>query len=216
MIAAVKDAESVHTFPDLHGGSARLLAATVGALDLLVLDAPHLYARTGGIYGWPDDAMRFAALARAAATIGLGSVAAFRPDVIHAHDWQTGLAPAFLHYDGRPRPGTVMTVHNLAFQGQFPTSLLGSLGLPPEALSIDGVEYFGSISYLKAGLQFADRITTVSPTYALEIRTPEFGMGMEGLLRSRAAVVSGILNGIDTAIWDPVTDQAIPSSLRCG
>ena len=110
---------------------------------------------------------------------------AFVPDVVHAHDWQAGLAPAYLHYGGRPRPRTVMTVHNLAFQGQFPASLLATLGLPPHAYAIDGVEYYGTIGYLKAGLALADRITTVSPTYAAEIRTPEVGMGLDGLLRHR-------------------------------
>ena len=96
------------------------------------------------------------------------------------------LAPAYLHYDGGPRPGTVVTIHNLAFQGHFPAALLAALGLPPHAMSIDGVEYFGGVGFLKAGLQFADRITTVSPTYAREILTPEFGMALDGLLRARA------------------------------
>ncbi|MDT8264414.1 glycogen/starch synthase, partial [Roseomonas sp. DSM 102946] len=118
-----------------------------------------------------------------------------------AHDWQAGLAPAYLHYGEGRRPGTVMTVHNLAFQGQFPPHLLAELGLPPEAWSIDGVEYYGAIGFLKAGLYFADRITTVSPSYAAEIRTPEGGMGLDGLLRSRGADVSGILNGIDETVW---------------
>ena len=114
--------------------------------------------------------------------------------------------PAYLHYGGTPRPRTVMTVHNMAFQGQFPATLLAALGLPPHALALDGVEYYGGIGYLKAGLALADRITTVSPTYALEIRTPAFGMGLDGLLRHRASALSGILNGIDAAYWNPATD----------
>ena len=124
-----------------------------------MLDAPHLYARDGGPYAdrerpglCADNAFRFAALARAAAAIGQGAVGEFVPDVVHAHDWQAGLAPAYLHYDGGPRPGTVMTVHNLAFQGQFGGVTCDSLGLPWHAWSIDGVEYYGSIGYLKAGL----------------------------------------------------------------
>jgi starch synthase len=104
-----------------------------------------------------------------------------------------------------------MTVHNMAFQGQFPLSLLQPLGLPPQALAVDGVEYYGTIGYLKAGLALADRITTVSPTYALEIRTPEFGMGLDGLLRHRASALTGILNGIDTAEWNPATDPHLPA-----
>ncbi len=104
-----------------------------------------------------------------------------------------------------------MTVHNLAFQGLFPRELLAAIGLPPHAWSLDGVEYYGAISYLKAGLALADRITTVSPTYAVEIRTPEDGMGIDGLLRKRAAVLTGILNGIDDDVWNPATDPLLPS-----
>jgi starch synthase len=204
--------DPVHAFPDLFGGEARLLAGVAGGLDLFVLDALHLFGRSGGPYAdssgvdWPDNAERFAALGRAAAAIGGGAVPGFGPDVVHAHDWQAGLAPAYLHFSGGQRPATVMTIHNLAFQGRFPAELFGRLGLPPAAWSIDGVEYYGGVGYLKAGLQCADRITTVSPTYAAEIATPEGGMGLDGLLRARSAVVSGILNGIDDAVWDPSGD----------
>ena len=112
---------------------------------------------------------------------------------------------------GRDR-ATVMTVHNLAYQGQFPRELLNEIGLPPDSFTVDGVEYYGSIGFLKAGLRFADRITTVSPTYALEIQRPQQGMGLDGLLRGRADVLSGILNGIDTSVWNPATDPHIASS----
>ncbi len=160
--------------------------------------------------GWAywDNAQRFAALARAAADVGRGAAPDFAPDVVHAHDWQAGLAPAYLHYDGGPRPATVMTVHNLAFQGRFLASC-DDLMLPWHAWSIDGVEFYGGIGFLKAGLQLADRITTVSPTYAAEIRTPEGGMGLDGLLRHRAGALAGILNGIDGAEWNPATDPRI-------
>ncbi len=177
-----------------------------------MLDAPHLYARPGNPYlgpdgkDWPDNALRFAALAECAAAIARGGVAGPAPDIVHAHDWQAGLAPALLHYGGTPRPGTVMTVHNLSFQGRFPRELLATIGLPPHAYAIDGVEFHGTIGYLKAGLALADRITTVSPTYAAEIRTPEGGMGLDGLLRQRAGALTGILNGIDDSVWDPATD----------
>ena len=213
VLAALRQADLVHTFADLCGGPARLLAAQAAELDLLVVDAPHLYARPGNPYvgpdgrDWPDNALRFAALAQCAAAVAGGGVAGAPPDIVHAHDWQTGLVPALLHYRGGPRPRTVMTVHNLSFQGLFPRTLLAAIGLPPPAFALDGVEFHGAISYLKAGLALADRLTTVSPTYAGEIRTPEAGMGMDGLLRQRAGVLTGILNGIDEAVWDPATDE---------
>jgi starch synthase len=201
----------------LFGGTARLIAATVAGLDLFVLDALHLYDRAGDPYrgpdgrDWPDNAVRFAALAQAASRIGQGFVPAFVPDLVHAHDWHAGLVPALLFYAGT-RPGTVMTAHNLAFQGRFPAELLNAIGLPPHSFTVSGVEYHGSISYLKAGLQFADRLTTVSPTYSREIRTVAGGMGLDGLLRARAAVLSGILNGIDDAVWNPADDPFLAST----
>ena len=213
----LENATEVLSLPSVFGNPARLLAGSHGDLDLFVLDAPHLFARPGNPYlgpdgkDWPDNAFRFAALARVAADIGLGAVPSFVPDVIHGHDWQAALMPAYLRYSGRAHPGTVMTVHNLAFQGRFQRELLGTLGLPPESFSVDGVEYHGGISYLKAGLQFADRITTVSPTYAQEIQSAEQGMGLDGLLRARARDLFGILNGIDITVWDPAADPAIAS-----
>jgi starch synthase len=153
--------------------------------------------------------MRFAALARMAADIGFGAVSSFLPDIVHAHDWQAALASAYLNYGHRPRPKTVMAVHNLAFQGRFPQSMLGEMGLPPEAFTVDGVEYYGDIGVLKAGLHFSDRITTVSPTYALEIQSDEGGMGLGGWLRSRSRDLRGILNGIDCDVWDPARDPHI-------
>lgn len=213
VLAALENGGVVARVDELFGGEARVVAAQAAGLDLFVLDAPHLFARDGDPYrgpdgnDWPDNAFRFAALARVAALLGQGLVPGHLPDIVHAHDWQAGLAPAYLHYAGGPRPATVMTVHNLAFQGQFPSGLLARLGLPAHAYAIEGVEYYGGIGYLKAGLQFADRITTVSPTYALEIRTPSGGMGLDGLLRARANVLSGILNGIDETVWDPAHDR---------
>jgi starch synthase len=216
VISATAGAPVVHEYAALFGGPARLRAAHSGGLDVIVLDAPHLYARDGGLYvdsrglGYPDNAFRFAALSRAAADVGHGAVEGFVPDIVHAHDWQAGLAPAYLQYDAGSRPATVMTVHNLAFQGQFSGVTLDDLGLPWHAWSIDGVEYYGSIGYLKAGLALADRITTVSPTYAREIQTPEGGMGLDGLMRHRAHVLRGIVNGIDDAVWNPATDPLLP------
>jgi len=224
VLAALGGARSLFEFETFFGGSARLLGANAGELDLFVLDAPRLYAREGGPYAgndgadYPDNALRFAALARAASLIAQGLLPNYRPDILHAHDWQAALAPAYLRYSGEPRPATVFTIHNLAFQGKFPKSILPALGLPAHSFAIDGVEFYGDVGFLKAGLQFSDRITTVSPSYAAEIMTPESGMGLDGLLRARASDVIGILNGVDESVWNPASDERIaarydPSSL---
>ena len=216
------EAKEVLAFFDLFGGPARVLAARCAGLDLLVLQAPHLFDRAGGPYvgpegrDWADNPFRFAALSWAAAAIGRGAVSDWSPGVVHMHDWQAGLTAAYLHYGeapsaGRPRPGTLITVHNLAFSGWCPGHLLADLRLPPEAWSIDGVEFYGGIGALKAGLRLSDRITTVSPTYAAEIQRPEDGWGLDGLLRTRADDLRGILNGIDLGIWDPATDRELPA-----
>jgi starch synthase len=216
VMAALASGETVHHFDWLFGGPARLVAGRAGGLDVIALAAPHLFDRPGNPYGmgsgFDDNPIRFGAFARAAASIGQGLLPQFRPDILHAHDWQAALAPAYLHYDGGRHAGTVMTVHNLAFQGQFDASFAPILGFPADAMTIHGIEYYGGIGYLKAGLRFADRITTVSPTYATEICSSEAGMGLEGLLRSRGAAVSGILNGIDTDVWNPANDAALPAS----
>ncbi len=188
-----------------------------GGLQVLLLDAESLYARDGNPYlgpdgrDWPDNGMRFGLLARVAALLSSGdSPLTWRPQVLHCNDWQTGLAPAFLHFlhPGRAA-ASVMTVHNLSFTGSFDAALMTDLGLPWHAFRFDAVEFHGRLSFLKAGLQLADRITTVSPTYADEILRPEFGCGLEGLLRHRRDRLSGILNGIDTVVWDPARDPAL-------
>ena len=208
--------EGVLHLPSLFGSEARLLRATSCELGLFVLDAPHLFARAGNPYlrpdgvEWPDNALRFAALARTAADIAFGGVSVFAPDIVHAHDWHAALALAYLHYSNRRRPATVMTVHNLAYQGVFPRETLAAVGLPPESFDIHGVEYFGQIGFLKAGLYFADHITTVSPNYATEIASHEEGLGLGGLLRERSRDLQGILNGVDTSVWDPSIDPHIP------
>jgi starch synthase len=215
LLSMLGEADQVLEFQNWYGGPARVLSCSVAELNLFVLDAPHLFARPGNPYvgpdgaDWPDNATRFAALGRTAAEIGQGALPAFVPHVVHAHDWQAGLTHAFLHYSERPRPGSIMTVHNLAYQGKFPREMLSEIGLPPESFAIDGVEYYGGISFLKAGLQFADRITTVSPTYAREIQEGEAGMGFDGILRARSNVLSGILNGIDISEWNPAADPRI-------
>lgn len=222
VMKAIREAETVIEAEQIFGGEARVLRAVAAGLDLFVLDAPHLFDRPGGPYtdpdgrDWPDNAFRFAALSRAGAQLALGFAPGFAPDVVHTHDWQAGLTAAYLHYDGRRRPGTVATIHNLAFQGQYPRELLSALGLPDEAFSIEGVEYYGMIGFLKAALALSDRITTVSPTYAAEIRTPDSGMGLDGLLRARGMAVTGILNGVDEDIWDPSVDPLIAEPFDLG
>ena len=219
---ALKQAKTVADYPALFGGKASVLAAEAAGLDLLVLDAPHLFDRPGGPYGdaagrdWPDSWRRFAALSRVGGDIAGGSIAGYVPDVVHAHDWQAAMTLAYMRYGRAPATPSVMTVHNLAFQGQFGAGIFGELGLPAEAMTLDGVEYYGGVGYLKAGLQAAWALTTVSPTYAQEIRTPEFGMGLDGLVNLRAADLHGIVNGIDTDIWNPATDKhlAAPYSAK--
>ena len=199
------------------GGPVRLLSGRAAGLDLLVLDAPHLYARPGNPYlgpdgrDWPDNYRRYGLLARVAADIGLGRIGDWRPDLVHGHDWQAGLAPAYLSFADAPRPATVLTIHNLAFQGLFDPACIDELGLPPEAFRVDGYESWGRVGFLKAGLFYADRLTTVSPTYAQEIQTEALGMGLHGLLRSRAADLVGIANGIDDTVWDPASDPNLPA-----
>lgn len=210
---------------ETHGffwGDARLWSATVHGMDLLVLDAPHLYARDGNPYldhegnDWWDNPTRFAALSLMAAQLSWGAYEHidYRPDVLHVHDWQTALAPTYLHYlgAGKHRPKTVITIHNLAFQGQYSAHMFGFLGLPGNAFSNEGVEYYGGVGFLKAGILFSDQITTVSPSYAQEITTIGGGMGLDGLLRSRGSALSGIVNGIDTDIWNPATDPALAAN----
>jgi len=219
VLSAVPATRVVKIAGSLFGGEARLLCGRVGAVDLLALDAPHLFARPGGPYAdqngrdWPDNAIRFAALAKVGSDIAMGLLPGFAPDLVHAHDWQAGLTFAYLRFAARTgRPATVMTIHNLAFQGQFAAEIFPRLGLPDEAFAIEGIEYHGGISYLKAGLYYADRITTVSPGYAAEIRTPESGMGLDGVIRARGAHVTGILNGIDTRVWAPDTDPHLAAT----
>jgi starch synthase len=202
---------------ELNGGSARLVAARAAGLDLLLLDAPHLFDRPGNPYlgpdgsDWPDNHLRFGALSMAVARLATNPNAEWRPDIVHAHDWQAGLVPAYLRTQGRPGPFSVMTVHNAAFQGLFPVSTIVDLDLPATGFTADGYEFHGKVGFLKAGLTYADRITTVSPTYARELMSPELGMGLEGVFAARSRDLAGILNGIDLVDWNPATDRFIAS-----
>lgn len=158
---------------------------------------------------WPDNPARFALFCRAATALALGHLAPdWRADVVHAHDWQAGLLPALLSLEPK-RPRTIFTIHNLAYQGLVAGTDADALGLPPDWWSPDALEFYGQLALIKGGLAFADRITTVSPRYAREIQTAEFGCGLDGLLRHRAGSLSGILNGIDTQLWNPADDPAL-------
>lgn len=204
----------VQKIDDLFGGPAKLRACKMAGLDLLVIEAPHLYDRDGGIYldatghDWPDNPERFAALSFVAAMIADKGAGGWTPDIIHGHDWQAGLTPEYLQAAGTDVP-FVFTVHNIAFHGNTSADKIGALQLNPARFSTDHYEFWGQISALKAGLMGAAKITTVSQTYAEELLTLEFGMGMEGVLRHRQSDLCGIVNGIDEDIWNPATDPNI-------
>jgi starch synthase len=216
IIKALEKPHTVHSFKSLFGGPAKLLSGTAKGLDIFVLDAPHLYNRPGNPYlgpdgkDWPDNAMRFAALSKVAAELARGACGSYKADILHVHDWQAALAAVYVRYNGGPK--TIITVHNIAFQGQFPASVFADLDLPPQAFAIDGLEFYGNVGFLKGGLACADAITTVSPTYAAEICTAEYGMGLEGLLRARNKNINGIVNGIDADVWNPQTDKALAAN----
>lgn len=214
VLAKCGKAKAVMELPDLFGGKAKVLSATTAGLSLYILDAPHLYDRNGSPYLDPngqdfaDNPERFAALSWVAARIAAEGVKGWKPQVLHCHDWQAGLAPCYAAKADTGVP-SIFTIHNIAFQGLAPADRLASLRLDAADFGSAGFEYWGQISALKAALVWSDKITTVSPTYAAELQTPEFGMGMEGLLRSREQDLSGILNGIDLGVWDPATDPEI-------
>jgi starch synthase len=181
-----------------------------------LLDCPELYRRDGGPYqdasgaDWPDNALRFGVLSKAASLLaGAASPLAWRPDCVHCNDWPAAPAAAYLAFDGAAEAASVVTVHNLAFQGNFDAALLDRLALPRQSFNSEGLEFHGKLSFLKAGLAYADALTTVSPSYAREIQTEAFGCGMDGLLRRRRQSLTGILNGIDTTIWNPAADPLI-------
>ncbi len=196
--------------PQLFGGLGRLHLGQIGGTEILALEAAHLYARDGGPYSdrhgdYGDNAERFAALSWVAAQVAMHGVGGWRPDVLHAHDWQGALAPAYLRYAGSAVP-SVLTIHNMAFQGRVGAGKIAALRLPREGFHSGGYEYWQDISTLKAGLTTADAITTVSPHYAEELMRAEFGLGLEGVMQARAGAVQGILNGIDDTVWNPETD----------
>jgi starch synthase len=224
VLAGLADATEVANFVSPWGDTVQVLhgrlpaltdAETGAALHAYVLEAPHLFDRPGNPYEdaqrqpYADNHRRFATLSWAAARLAHGLDESWSPQVVHSHDWHAGLTPAMLlHWHG-PHVPSVFTVHNLAYQGLFGAQHFAELGLPASTYQAEGLEFYGQVSFMKAGLYFADHITTVSPTYAQEIQTPDQGCGLDGLLRKRAEELSGILNGVDEAVWNPATDPEI-------
>lgn len=222
VLKKVSERTVVKTFENVLGHEVTLWSGVSNGQQLYILESPELFTRTGNPYccapgaDWSDNGLRFAVLSRIGASIAQGCLTDWAPDVVQTHDWQTGLLAAYLHYDAQRTVPTVHTVHNLAFQGIFPQTCLHQFGLPHEAFSFDGVEYYGQISFLKAALQFSTRLIAVSPTYAEEIKTAEMGMGLNGLLKSRSSALIGILNGLDTVEWNPLTDQSVRFPYKVG
>ena len=218
VLAAIRDASEVVRDPGLFvGGPARILDARVrDGSPIYVLDCPGLYQRQGGPYAdalgddYVDNPRRFAALGWAGARLATSDHPELRADILHAHDWQAGLAVAYVKLAGRPSPRCVATIHSIDYPGAFDRSVFPELSLPGQAFSVYGAEFYGRISFLKAALYYADRITTVSPTYAREIQQDGRGGGFEGLLRTRSADLTGILNGVDYGEWSPETDRHLP------
>jgi len=195
---------------------ARLMLGDLNGLPVYAISCPSLFERNGSPYqsgynqDWQDNPQRFALLSRVAALLASDErPIGWRPDILHCNDWQTGLAPAYLNFGGAGHAAVMLAIHNLAYQGNFESALVTELGLPAESFDMNGVEFHGRLSFLKAGLYYADHIVTVSPTYACEVQTEAFGHGLQGLLRSRQSRLTGILNGIDEIVWDPATDPLI-------
>lgn len=218
-LAALEGAEVVAELGDrLVPGPIRVIAGRTpdSGAPVWLVDAPGLFRRVGGPYtdadgvDWPDNAVRFAVLDRIAARMAMGAAGLqWSPNLVHGHDWHAGLVHALLAETGAMHVGNVFTVHNLAYQGNYPLGIAETLDLPPLLRTAPEVEFYGQFSFLKAGLEYADRITTVSRRYAEEITTPEFGCGLDGLLRRRSAALSGVTNGIDVDLWNPARDPWI-------
>lgn len=219
VLRSVKTARELVRFAaDAQFPECRLLdGGTLRGVPLLVLDCPQMFDRDGSPYqdalnrDWADNASRFGLFCRVAADLCTGQpVQGWQPQLAHCNDWQSGLVPAYLRFRTGHDTRTLFTIHNLAYQGLFPSLAVAELGLPAQSYAMQGLEYHGQISFLKAGLVYADAITTVSPAYAREIQRPETGMGLHGVLAERSGVLSGILNGIDTDTWNPAQDARLP------
>jgi len=206
LLKGIEIRRELYRWDDLMGGGpARLLhGRSPDGLTIYLLDSPF-FDRPGGPYEERGDSHRkFAAFSWAAAHLARhGDGSGWHPQLLHCHDWQTGLAPVYLAQEPGTRPTSILTIHNLAYQGIYPGTCLQELWLSPEVFHMQGVEFYGQINFLKGGLQYADRISTVSPTYAREIQTAACGEGLDGVLRERKDALVGILNGVDEGIWDP-------------
>ncbi|MFD0979462.1 glycogen synthase GlgA [Tropicimonas aquimaris] len=217
VLDALGEGRQVITDGDLYGGPAQVVFGKAAGLELYVLDAAHLFYREGGPYAapdgydWWDNAERFAALCWMGARLcAEGHLHGWKPDVLQAHDWQGGLAPVYLQRMGASHTtGSVMTIHNIAFTGSAGADMIHRLRLPMQGYNAGGYEFYGRISALKAGISYADKVNTVSPTYAKELTTEAFGMGFDGTLKYKGKDFTGILNGIDTDAWNPETDPNI-------
>lgn len=224
VLDAVRHARAVATLGPVFGAArTTLLLARMPGTDLpvYVIDSPYLFRRDGGPYQapdgteWPDNLPRYAFLGWIAAHLAAGELDdKWMPGLVHAHDWHSAMSCAYLAAHPATAAASVYTVHNLAYQGVFPHDDARMLGLPSRFMQPEALEYHGQICFMKAGLKFADRVSTVSPTYAHEIATPEFGAGLDGVIRGRGTDVSGILNGIDARVWDPAADSALAAPYR--
>ena len=210
-----RDAQLFAQLPNPFGtGNVEIWEAQLpeSAVPVLIVAHDAYFNREGGPYqtpqgaDWPDNALRFGLLSYVAAWLGSQYEGAWQPDIVHCNDWQTGLAPAYLRFWTGRKPPSIMTIHNLAYQGIFPPEDVARLALPAESFKIQGLEFWGNLSFLKSGIVYSDRITTVSPNYAQEIQHEPLGFGMHGLLYERRGVLTGILNGIDDQEWNPATD----------
>ncbi len=204
----------------LGAGDTRLLEGRHpdNGVPIWLLDCPDMYRRDGGPYqdaaglDWDDNGLRFGLLSWAGAALTQNwSPLDWKPDVVHCHDWQAAMVPAFLHAWAGPRPPVIQTIHNIAYQGGFGADLVMRLGLPASMYAMDGLEFYGRMSFLKGGCFYADKLTTVSPTYAREIQSPPAGCGLDGLLAWRRADLVGILNGVDYGVWSPEADPYLPA-----
>lgn len=219
VLSGLSSKKTLAELPKVAGQSASLVSSkTETGLNVIALKASHLFDIEGNPYldasgnDRAGNGEKFAAFAKVASRLAMGKIGRKKYDVLHAHDWQAGLCAAYVKAAKNTRVKTVLTIHNLAFQGLFPKTLMTDLDLPSEFYGRDGLEYWDQISFLKAGVIYSDHITTVSPTYALEIQSDEGGMGFGGLLLSKADRLSGILNGIDLDVWNPATDPDVNPS----
>ncbi|HEY9210424.1 MAG TPA: glycogen synthase GlgA [Methylotenera sp.] len=211
----LKPIGALHHLP--HIDHAELLLGTIKETNVkvIVIKSAALYERNGGPYAdpngleWQDNPVRFGVLSKIASILASehSPITNWHPDIVHCNDWQTGLAPTYMKLTEHSRAKSIISLHNMAFQGSYAPNWVVSLGLPSAGFSIEGFEYHGQLSFLKAGIFYADAITTVSPRYAVEIQTAAFGFGLEGLLSQRSDEIKGILNGIDTEEWNPEHDK---------